>query len=355
MRILAIETTCDETSAAVLDNGVLLSNYVYTQIPLHSSYNGVVPELASRAHLEKMPSVLSAALEKAGIDPDLPGCVDAVVFSRGPGLPGSLMVGRMAAETAARHFNVPLIGVNHLEGHLLACEFENGKIGRPLEFPLIALLVSGGHTEMWLVRGYGDYRVIGRTRDDAVGEAFDKVAKLLHIPYPGGPEVERLALQAEELIRNGRTAQSELPKFPRPYMKGTMEFSFSGLKTAVSYYLQKNPVPTTEQKQLVCREFQNSVIDTLIYKVRYAAARYNISRIAIGGGVSANCTLRRVFSAVKGLEVRFSERQYCSDNAAMITLCGLRRLQAGRWRGGIRPDPVLSSASWIDNRPGVGN
>ena len=341
MRILAIETTCDETSAAVLEDGVLLSNYVYTQIPLHSGYNGVVPELASRAHLEKMPMVLSAALDKAGINISEHHCIDAVAFSRGPGLPGSLMVGRMAAETAARYFNVPLIGVNHLEGHLLACEFENGRIARPLEFPLIALLVSGGHTEMWLAGGYGDYKLIGRTRDDAAGEAFDKVAKLLKLPYPGGPEVEKLAAEAEK-----EAVSDAMPRFPRPYMKGTREFSFSGLKTAVSYYLQKHPMPNLKEKRLICREFQNAVMDTLVYKVKEAASHYSVYRIAIGGGVSANSALRAAFSSLKGFGVRFSEKQYCSDNAAMITLCALRRLQAGQWNGSIKADPVLENASW---------
>ena len=259
-----------------------------------------------------------------------------MAFSRGPGLPGSLMVGCVAAETAAELAGAPLIGVNHLEGHLLACEFEKGKIACPLQFPLIGLLVSGGHTEMWLVRNYGDYRIIGRTRDDAAGEAFDKVAKLLKLPYPGGPEVEKLASEAE----------GEGPSFPRPYMKGTWEFSFSGLKTSVSYYLQKHPQPDINEKRLVCRAFQDAVIETLMRKVSDAAKHFGVSRVAIGGGVSANSALRTAFSSLKGLEIRFSEKQYCSDNAAMITLCALRRIQAGRWKNSIKADPVLERASW---------
>ena len=345
MRILAIETTCDETSAAVLEDGRLLSNFVYTQIPLHSGYNGVVPELASRAHLEKMPAVLSAAIKEAGLDIKDKSCIDAVAFSRGPGLPGSLMVGRMAAETAAEFFGVPLIGVNHLEGHLLACEFEDGKISKPLQFPLIALLVSGGHTEMWLARDYGDYKIIGRTRDDAAGEAFDKVAKLLKLPYPGGPQVERLAAEARHYLSES-DGKASLPHFPRPYMKGTREFSFSGLKTAVSYYLQKNPSPGLREKCLICREFQDAVIETLIYKVREASEHYGVKRIAIGGGVSANSALRLAFMGIKGIEARFSEKQYCSDNAAMITLCALRRMQSGEWKNSIKSDPVLENPSW---------
>ena len=167
MKILAIETTCDETSVAFLKDKVLLSNFVHSQIPLHSAYNGVVPELASRAHLEKMPIVLKKAFAGANITDFSKAKFDAVAFSRGPGLPGSLMVGRIAAETAALLCSAPLIGVNHLEGHLLACEFENGKISKPLQFPLIGLIASGGHTELWYVKGYGDYKVLGRTRDDA--------------------------------------------------------------------------------------------------------------------------------------------------------------------------------------------
>ena len=346
MRILAFETTCDETSAAVLEGRVLRSNAVFSQIKLHRKYSGVVPELASRAHLEKIPFVLKGALGAAGRPVPLrPGSFDAVAFSRGPGLPGALMVGRVAAETASELCGAPLIGVNHLEGHLLACEFENGRAARPLKFPLLALIVSGGHTELWHARGYGDYKVLGRTRDDAAGEAFDKVAKLLGLPYPGGPSVEKDAARAK----------GKGPVFPRPYMEGTREFSFSGLKTAVSYYLAGRlgqdfykrglRLPAHERAQ-VCRSFQDAVAETLVHKAADAARSLGLKRIAVGGGVSANKALRAAFGELEGFEVRFSEKAYCSDNAAMVALCALRRLEAGKFSNSLKVAPELDQPGW---------
>jgi len=346
MRILAFETTCDETSAAVLEGRVLRSNAVFSQIKLHRKYSGVVPELASRAHLEKIPFVLKGALGAAGRPTPLrPGAFDAVAFSRGPGLPGALMVGRVAAETASELCGAPLIGVNHLEGHLLACEFAGGRVSRPLQFPLLALIVSGGHTELWHARGYGDYKVLGRTRDDAAGEAFDKVAKLLGLPYPGGPSVEKEAARAK----------GKGPVFPRPYMEGTREFSFSGLKTAVSYYLAGRlgqdfykrglRLPLVERAQ-VCRSFQDAVAETLVRKAADAARSLGLTRIAVGGGVSANKALRAAFGKLDGFEVRFSEKDYCSDNAAMVALCALRRLEAGKFANSLKVSPELDRPGW---------
>lgn len=346
MKILAFETTCDETSAAVLAGSVLRSNEVYSQVPLHRKYSGVVPELASRAHLEKIPFVLGGALRRAGVSlPLRRGSFDAVAFSRGPGLPGALMVGRVAAETAAVLAGAPLVGVNHLEGHLLACEFEGGRAGRLLEFPLLALLVSGGHTELWHARGYGKYKVLGRTRDDAAGEAFDKVAKLLGLDYPGGPAVEREAARA----------RGKLPEFPRPFMTGTRDFSFSGLKTAVSYYLAGRlgqdfykrglRLPPAERAQ-VCRAFQDSVVETLVRKTAATARELGLRRVAVGGGVSANGALRAAFAGLEGLEVRFSEKAYCSDNAAMVALCAQRRLEAGKFRNSLKVAPGLADPGW---------
>ncbi|PKM98337.1 MAG: tRNA (adenosine(37)-N6)-threonylcarbamoyltransferase complex transferase subunit TsaD [Elusimicrobia bacterium HGW-Elusimicrobia-3] len=346
MRILAFETTCDETSAAVLEGGRLRSNEVFSQVSLHRKYSGVVPELASRAHLEKIPFVIGGALARAGLRAPLKrGAFDAVAFSRGPGLPGALMVGRVAAEAAAELAGAPLVGVNHLEGHLLACEFAGGRACEPLEFPLVALLVSGGHTELWHARGYGDYRVLGRTRDDAAGEAFDKVAKLLGLPYPGGPEVEKAAARA----------RGKVPAFPRPHMPGTRDFSFSGLKTAVSYYLADRlgqdfykrglRLPPGDRAR-VCRAFQDAVTETLVKKTADTARSLGLSRIAVGGGVSANGALRAAFARLQGFEVRFSERAYCSDNAAMVALCALRRLQAGKYRNNLRVAPGLADPGW---------
>ncbi|MCM2267897.1 MAG: tRNA (adenosine(37)-N6)-threonylcarbamoyltransferase complex transferase subunit TsaD [Elusimicrobiales bacterium] len=346
MRILAFETTCDETSAAVMEGDRLRSNSVFSQIELHRKYSGVVPELASRAHLEKIPFVLKGALGAAGFRlPLRAGAFDAVAFSRGPGLPGALMVGRVAAEAAAELAGAPLIGVNHLEGHLLACEFEGGRACRPLQFPLLALIVSGGHTEIWHARGYGDYKVLGRTRDDAAGEAFDKVAKLLGLPYPGGPSVEKAAAGA----------RGKAHKFPRPLMEGTWDFSFSGLKTAVSYYLAKElgqdfykrglRLPPAK-RALVCRAFQDAVAETLVHKAAAAARRLGLKRIAVGGGVSANKAIRAAFARLADFETRFSEKAYCSDNAAMVALCARRRLQAGKFANSLRVDPVLALPGW---------
>jgi len=345
MRILAFETTCDETSAAVLEGRALRSNEVFSQISLHRKYSGVVPELASRAHLEKIPFVLAGALRRGGVKlPLRRGAFDAVAFSRGPGLPGALMVGRVAAEAAAELAGAPLIGVNHLEGHLLACEFEGGRASRPLQFPLAVLIVSGGHTELWHARGYGDYRVLGRTRDDAAGEAFDKVAKLLGLDYPGGPAVEKEAARAGKPV-----------DFPRPFMPGTRDFSFSGLKTAVSYYLagrlgqdfykRGRRLPPAERAR-VCRGFQDAVVETLVKKTAETARSLGLKRIAVGGGVSANGALRAAFARLEGLEVRFSEKAYCSDNAAMVALCALRRLEAGKFRNSLRVAPELDQPGW---------
>jgi N6-L-threonylcarbamoyladenine synthase len=341
---LAVETTCDETAACVLRDGRIISEAVFSQIALHRRYSGVVPELASRAHLEKINHVVRAALEGAGIR--LPAgarrkkIFDAVAFSRGPGLPGAILVGRVAAQTAARVFGAPLIGVNHLEGHLLACEFRKGRADARLKFPLAALIVSGGHTELWRAGGYGDYERLGSTRDDAAGEAFDKVARLLGLGYPGGPEVERLALKAGK----------KRPSFPRPFMDGGLDFSFSGLKTAVAYYLQDNPRPGAAAKAAVCAAFQEAVADTLSAKAALACRKYGLKSAAAGGGVSANSLLRERVTAAcaaAGAAAVFSEKKYCTDNAAMIALAAQRRLESGgRLEHRVEVDPDLEIAGW---------
>ena len=308
--ILGIESTCDETSAALLVGGrKLASNVIYSQIEEHKKYHGVVPELASRAHAAKIATVITEALGTNEID--------CVAFAHGPGLPGGLMVGRVAAQTLAKFKKVPLLGVNHLEGHLFACEFEEGEVKNPLQFPLIALIVSGGHTELWYVKGYGQYKVLGRTRDDAAGEAFDKVAKLLGLAYPGGPQVSAQALKGRR----------DAIDFPRPLLPGTWEFSFSGLKTSVSYYLR-------DHKQIripdVCASFEQAVCETLVKKTMKAAEKYKVKYIAVGGGVAANSLLREMMQAAghkRGISVRFVPRKMSSDNAAMIALAAWRKLQ----------------------------
>ncbi|MCL2887855.1 MAG: tRNA (adenosine(37)-N6)-threonylcarbamoyltransferase complex transferase subunit TsaD [Elusimicrobia bacterium] len=332
--ILGIETTCDETSAALLRaDGTLVSNVVHTQIDIHKKYCGVVPELASRAHAVKVAEVVKEALGDNKID--------AVAFASGPGLPGGLMVGRIAAEAAAALRNVPVYGVNHLEGHMFACEFDKVedkfKAVKTLEFPLITLIVSGGHTELWHVKNYGQYKILGRTRDDAAGEAFDKVSKLLGLGYPGGPPVSREAL-------NGNPAAI---KFPRPMMPGTFEFSFSGIKTAVSYYLRDHK---DINKADVCAGFQAAVVETLVAKTFEAVKKYKAKNIAVGGGVAANDMLRQMMTA-RGVEenvkVNFVPRALSADNGAMIALAALRKIMyAGKADANKKINPNMKVKSW---------
>lgn len=332
--ILGIESTCDETSAALLVDGKkLVSNVIYSQIEEHKKYHGVVPELASRAHAAKIAAVIDEALN--GRD------IDCVAFARGPGLPGGLMVGRVAAQTLANFKKVPILGINHLEGHLFACEFEDGEVKNPLSFPLVALVVSGGHTELWYVKNYGQYKVLGRTRDDAAGEAFDKVAKLLGLAYPGGPQVSAQALKGRR----------DAVDFPRPLLPGTWDFSFSGIKTAVSYYLRDHKDVSVPD---VCASFEQAVCETLVKKTLLAARKYRVKHVAVGGGVAANSLLREMMSAEGqklGIEVRFVPRKMSSDNAAMIALAAYKILQhAGegalqkKWNININPN--LKVKNW---------
>lgn len=331
LSILAIETTCDETSAAVLKNGTeILSNVVYTQIDVHKKYCGVVPELASRAHAAKVADVVKEALGDKK--------VDYVAFASGPGLPGGLMVGRVAAETAGALLGVPVIGVNHLEGHLFACEFDGNAVCKPLKFPLVALIVSGGHTELWLVKNYGSYKQLGKTRDDAAGEAFDKVAKLLGLGYPGGPEVSKAALKGKK----------DAIKFPRPMIEHGFEFSFSGIKTAVSYYLRdhKDNINIPD----VCAGFEEAVSDVLVKKTLRAAAKYKVQYIAVGGGVAANAELRRKMVEAGGknnIEVSFVPRALSGDNAAMIALAAYKKLALGApKKHNIKINPNMKVKNW---------
>ena len=332
--ILGIESTCDETSAALLVDGKkLVSNVIYSQIEEHKKYHGVVPELASRAHAAKIAAVIDEALN--GRD------IDCVAFARGPGLPGGLMVGRVAAQTLANFKKVPILGINHLEGHLFACEFEDGEVKNPLSFPLVALVVSGGHTELWHVKNYGQYKVLGRTRDDAAGEAFDKVSKLLGLAYPGGPQVSAQALKGRR----------DVVDFPRPLLPGTWDFSFSGIKTAVSYYLRDHKDVSVPD---VCASFEQAVCETLVKKTLLAAQKYKVKHVAVGGGVAANSLLREMMSAEGqklGIEVRFVPRKMSSDNAAMIALAAYKILQhAGegalqkKWNININPN--LKVKNW---------
>ena len=330
MRVLGIETSCDDTSAAVVEDGKLRSNVVSSQTALHRPFRGVVPELASRAHLANLIPVVTRALADAGR-----GRVDAVAYTRGPGLMGPLLIGKVAGQTLAELMGVPAVGVNHLEGHILAAELEHR-----LRWPLAALVVSGGHTDLVIARAPGRYRVLGRTRDDAAGEAYDKVARLFGLGYPGGPEIDRLAAGGD----------ARAVDFPRPSLAGSWDFSFSGLKTSVLYHLRDHP-GAVKGKRLadLCASFQEAVAETLVAKTLEAARRFKAKDVVVGGGVAANSRLRALMKErgeAAGFAVRLPARVLCTDNAAMIAHVGWRLLRAGRVPRSGRADPALALTSW---------
>ncbi len=311
MRILGIETSCDETAAAVVMNGTrVLSSVVSTQIDLHARYGGVVPEVASRAHVEMLTPVVSQAMLEAGMVDG--GKVDAVAATVGPGLIGSLLVGVSAAKALALVWDVPFVAVNHLEAHLYAAFLEEPD----LELPLVVLLVSGGHTMLVCMEGHGRYRLLGQTVDDAAGEAFDKVARFLDLGYPGGPAIDRLAMEGDP----------HAITFPRPMKNDGYDFSFSGLKTSVVNYVRKNPDISAAD---VAASFQEAVCDVLIIKARRAAKEIGARGLCLGGGVAANSQLREQLldaCVADGLHAFLPARAMCTDNAAMIAAAGWYRL-----------------------------
>ncbi len=310
--ILGIETSCDETAAAVLTGGdTVLSSVVSSQVDLHARYGGVVPEIASRAHTGLITPVIAQALVEAGRrGPDL----SAIAATYGPGLVGSLLVGVSAAKALALTWGVPFIGVNHLEGHLYA-----GLLEEPdLEFPLIVLLVSGGHTMLVEMQGHGRYRLIGQTVDDAAGEAFDKVARYLDLGYPGGPIIDELATQGDPTSIT----------FPRPMLNDGYDFSFSGLKTAVITYVRSNPDVSAED---VAASFQAAVVDVLLTKAQRAAEEVGATAICLAGGVAANSELRERtldLALTTGFRAYVPSRSMCTDNAAMIAAAAHWRMQS---------------------------
>ena len=311
MRILGIETSCDETAAAVVVDGHLIeSSVVSTQIALHAPFGGVVPEIAGRAHVERIIPVVREALEQAGLDPSGVG-VDAVACTVGPGLIGALLVGVSAAKALAWSWDVPFRGVNHLEGHLASPFMEAGSAAAP-EMPLLTLLVSGGHTLLVLMRSPTSYQVLGSTIDDAAGEAYDKVSRLLKLGYPGGPVIDRLATSGDP----------NAIAFPRAIRDRPHDFSFSGLKTAVANHVRLHPAAVGSKEAAdIAASFQEAVVDTLAEKTRAAGRRFGVRSIAIGGGVAANSSLRaRITSmaADEGWQAYIPERAFCTDNAAMI-------------------------------------
>ncbi|RDW20039.1 tRNA (adenosine(37)-N6)-threonylcarbamoyltransferase complex transferase subunit TsaD [Oceanobacillus arenosus] len=318
--ILGIETSCDETAASIVKNGTeIVSNVVASQIESHKRFGGVVPEIASRHHVEQITIVLEEALQEADMGWDQ---IDAITVTEGPGLVGALLVGVNAAKALAFAKQKPLVGVHHIAGHIYANRLE-----KEFTFPLLALIVSGGHTELVLMKEHGSYELIGETRDDAAGEAYDKVARMLDLPYPGGPHIDRLAAIGEETIA-----------FPRAWLEdGSYDFSFSGLKSAVI-----NKIHNAKQRgetlkpEDIAASFQASVVDVLTTKTLRAAKEFNVKQVIVAGGVAANKGLRA------GLQAKFSETdipllipplKLCTDNAAMIAAAGTIAYEQGRRSG----------------------
>jgi N6-L-threonylcarbamoyladenine synthase len=310
--VLGIETSCDETAAALVLGGYdVVSNVVSTQVALHADFGGVVPEIASRAHLDVLNPVIARTIVEAGVDEQR---IDAVACTVGPGLIGALLVGVSAAKALAMAWDVPFVGVNHMEAHLYAASLEDPT----LEFPLLVMLVSGGHTMLVEMQDHGRYRLVGQTIDDAAGEAFDKVARFLDLGYPGGPAIDRAALDGDP----------EAIRFPRAIMDEGYDFSFSGLKTAVVNYVRKHPDVSSDD---VAASFQAAVVDVLVTKARRAAADVGATGIVLGGGVAANSLLREELldaCEVDGIQGFLPSRAMCTDNAAMIAAAGWHRLRS---------------------------
>ena len=311
MLVLGIESSCDDTAAAVVENGTkILSSVILDQNTIHSIYGGVVPELAGRSHVEVIDKVIKQALKLSEVSLEE---IDLIAVTKGPGLVSSLLVGINTAKALAYALQIPLIGVNHLEGHLLAIFLQ-----KPVKFPFIALTVSGGHTDLYRVNGFGEYIILGRTRDDAAGEAFDKVAKMLNLGYPGGPIIEKRA----------KLGNSSAYHFPRAFLeKGSLDFSFSGLKTSVRNIISKreelNGFILSDED--IAASFQSAVIEVLSTKLVLACKQQNINRVVVTGGVAANQALRqkvKVECDKNDFQCFFPNLRYCTDNAAMIACAG---------------------------------
>lgn len=317
MLILGIESSCDETGVALYDTaGTLLAHALHSQILMHREYGGVVPELASRDHIRRTVPLLRKVLSDSG---RALAQVDAVAYTQGPGLAGALLVGAAFAEGLAASLGVPTIPVHHLEGHLLSPLLSR----TPPTFPFIALLVSGGHSQLMRVTGIGQYKLLGETLDDAAGEAFDKTAKLLGLPYPGGPALAELA----------ERGQPDAIDLPRPMLhSGDLDFSFSGLKTAVLTKVRAIGTPSEQQRADIARGFQQAIVEVLVKKSLRAVRQSGLKRLVVAGGVGANRELRRQLDAAAAkqrITVYYPELEFCTDNGAMIALAGALRFQAG--------------------------
>lgn len=320
MRVLGIETSCDETGVAIYDaNAGLLAHIIYSQTPIHSGYGGIVPELASRDHIRKLLPLIDEVIANAGLKAS---DLDGIAYTKGPGLVGALLVGAMLGRTLGFSWNIPTIGIHHLEGHLLAPFLE----AHTPTFPFLALLVSGGHTELVKVKGLGNYEVIGETLDDAAGEAFDKTAKLLGLGYPGGALLSELA----------KSGNAERFHFPRPMVtKKGLDFSFSGLKTYASTVIQSVAL-TTQTKADIARAFEDAIVETLVVKCRRALQQTKYKQLIIAGGVGANQPLRRALYQMceeKGVKLYYPRIAFCTDNGAMIAYAGCQRLLLGEREG----------------------
>jgi N6-L-threonylcarbamoyladenine synthase len=309
MKVLGIETSCDETAAAIVEDGCqMLSNQIASQVDIHARYGGIVPEVASRQHILSIVPVIERAMDEAGVTwTDL----DGIAVTMGPGLAGSLLTGVNIAKAISLARGLPISGVNHLEGHIYA----NWLTGAELEFPQVCLIVSGGHSDLVLVRGHHDYVLLGQTRDDAAGEAFDKASRLLGLGYPGGPAIERAA----------QSGNASIP-LPRAWLKGSHDFSFSGLKTALLRLVESNNIPSPQD---AAASFQEAVVDVLVKKTVAVAREYRVKQILLAGGVAANGYLRRTLTEVSPLPVLVPPLILCTDNAAMIAACGCFQFRAG--------------------------
>ncbi len=329
MRVLGIETSCDETAAAVIDDGrYIVSNVVATQVDMHAQFGGIVPEVASRQHMLTILPVIDNALENAGMElPD----VDAIAVTHGPGLAGALLVGVNTAKGLALSHDLPFVGINHLEGHVYAAWLEEDIDPEDrLGFPLMCLITSGGHTDLILMEGHGRYRLIGRTRDDAAGEAFDKAARVLGLGFPGGPEIQRVA----------EGAKGVEPDLPRPSIRNSLDFSFSGLKTAVLRRAEtKGMYPPPESGELdpvevseVAFAFQEAIVDAMVIRTVQAMKKHKVNGLILGGGVAANSLLRKEMAARSPVDVVVPSPHLCTDNGAMIGAAAYFTLRSGDLR-----------------------